>query len=1168
MRIILAVTSLSVMLASCSGTVDGDITSELTMADNMQHETSTDVSRSETTPLPDTAPADIEVMDDILFDIPADETGPTCLPGEGCFLDPCSSNDQCQSGWCVDHMGEGVCSAFCQEECPPGWSCKAVDSGGPDLVSVCVSSHANLCRPCASGADCKSVGGNEDFCLSYGTEGSFCGGSCTLDEDCPWGFSCTETTTVDGVSVKQCVADAGVCPCTAKSVELALWTPCELTTEFGVCAGMRICTEEGLTDCNALLPGMEICDGEDNDCDGEVDEPVLVDDSYVHVCDDGNACTEDICTGADGCQNTSLLNGECGDGDVCTVGDHCDAGVCVGTPVDCDDDNPCTEDSCDGLGGCAFANNTAGCDDSDPCTVADQCKEGICAGVAVSCDCQSDVDCAALEDPDLCNGTLVCNLDKLPYQCEVDPATVIECPTVPAGPDAICLTSACEPGTGTCSLVPDHEGLACFDADACTIGDICTDGTCTAGPSAFCADNNPCTDDSCDPGAGCQFTDNAAPCNDGDVCTTADICSQGQCLGGPELVCSDENACTDDSCNAVSGCLYIANEAACDDNNACTDGDQCADGLCGFSAFLDCIDDNPCTMDSCNPTSGCTNPPQAGPCEDGNSCTAGDYCENGSCLPGNITACNDNNPCTDDSCDEQGQCVHTSNQGDCSDGNECTIGDICSNGKCTNGGLLICADANICTTDTCDPIIGCVHTLNQVPCTDKDVCTTGDHCHLGECITNGNLNCDDLNPCTTDSCDPTAGCVHLPNSATCSDNNICTIDDSCLDGLCTGGKILECDDGNACTKDFCDLQLGCTAVNIQGLCDDGNACTVDSICDNGACTQGIIFTCDDDNPCTDDDCDTQTGCSFTNNEAACEDGDACTDGDLCAEGSCASGGATDCDDSNACTTDTCAPETGCLHPPVVDETDCGNGMHCVAGQCVTECETGGQTFNFTGNVQTFAVPNCVDEVVIEVWGAEGGPSESKVGGQGGYSKGTLTDTGGKTLYIYVGGKGGTAPNGTKGWNGGGIGTTTEAQRGGGGGGGTDVRLVGGAWSDSGSLNSRVIVAGGGGGGWNHPCCNPGVGGHGGGLTGGTAPAAGGAGPGTQNSSGCCGGAGFGVGGGNHTYGGGGGGWYGGGSADPCCAGAGAGGSGYVGGVSNGTTSLGGNTGNGKVTLSY
>lgn len=31
-----------------------------------------------------------------------------CEPGDGCFLDPCTDNNNCMSGWCVDHMGEAM----------------------------------------------------------------------------------------------------------------------------------------------------------------------------------------------------------------------------------------------------------------------------------------------------------------------------------------------------------------------------------------------------------------------------------------------------------------------------------------------------------------------------------------------------------------------------------------------------------------------------------------------------------------------------------------------------------------------------------------------------------------------------------------------------------------------------------------------------------------------------------------------------------------------------------------------------------------------------------------------------------------------------------------------------------------------------------------------------
>ena len=155
---------------------------------------------------------------------------------------------------------------------------------------MCISDVSNLCKPCAAAPDCKGLGGADDVCVAYGDEGSFCGASCDSAgaEGCPWGFSCEEAETVDGISTTQCVADAGVCPCTEKSVALALWTSCAMENDDGVCAGKRVCTEDGLAPCDALVPVAEICNGEDDDCDGDVDEPLEVAGAYVPLCDDGN----------------------------------------------------------------------------------------------------------------------------------------------------------------------------------------------------------------------------------------------------------------------------------------------------------------------------------------------------------------------------------------------------------------------------------------------------------------------------------------------------------------------------------------------------------------------------------------------------------------------------------------------------------------------------------------------------------------------------------------------------------------------------------------------------------------------------------------------------------------------------------------------------------------
>jgi hypothetical protein len=999
------------------------------------------------------------VLPELVFDVLPDTPFVECEPGTGCFLDPCIENSDCQSGWCVEHMGEAVCTMPCQEECPPGWSCQQVSGGNPDVVYICVSDVSNLCKPCRTGDNCKSPGGNEDVCLDYGAEGSFCGSICASDDDCPWGFSCADSKTVDGIDTRQCLSDAGVCPCTGKSVKLALWTGCAVTNEFGVCPGKRVCSDGGLTDCDALVPAPETCNGLDDDCDGDVDEPNVFEGDFVNPCDDGNPCTKDTCLGEAGCAHDVLSEGECADGDACTIGDHCDAGVCTGLPIICDDSNPCTDDFCDGLGGCTNEFNLAACDDGDPCTVNDQCSQGECSGFAVACDCQSDSDCAALEDGDLCNGTLICQKNKLPYQCIVAPATVVTCPA-PVGPDGVCVKAACDPLTGNCSLAADHEGFACDDENPCTVGDACAGGECVGGVAVVCDDGNGCTDDACDPDdgcvylpnsgpcddgnactsgdhcggglclydavvdcddgdpctndsctpqGGCVYTQNTAPCDDQNVCTTGDQCAQGQCVGTVPVVCNDNNGCTDDSCDAQTGCVFAPNVAPCDDQNPCTLNDLCTGGMCQGSGALDCDDGNPCTNDACDGAKGCVHKSNTAPCDDGSACTVGDLCAQGACVGGAPLVCNDNNGCTDDSCDDDAGCQFVPNEADCNDGNLCTLADKCSQGTCQGTQAVNCNDDNLCTTDSCTPLQGCIHTFNSAPCDDQDACTIGEKCELGQCASGGQLNCNDGNVCTLDSCDAKVGCEFVPTAGACSDTNACTVGDACLDGECAAGEPLNCDDNNPCTLDTCHPADGCEYTAIDGACDDKDQCTTVDACVEGVCVGSVPLECLDSNPCTNDGCNAQTGCTFIANDAFCDDGDACTTLDQCSQGSCLGGPALSCDDSKECTTDSCDSDSGCVFTPVEDGTACtqNGGVVCASGTCV-EYQPGSQIFTYTGGAQTFTVPPGVSKVRVAVVGGGGGGAGSHYGGGGsGYVLyGSYDVAGTVTVTVGSGGNGG------------------------------------------------------------------------------------------------------------------------------------------------------------------
>ncbi|MBM4352194.1 MAG: hypothetical protein FJ109_00115 [Deltaproteobacteria bacterium] len=908
--------AVSGVVASCAGggtvVTGGEDTSDQAQAESVVETVGVD--QAETS----VEPPDVTVEEWL-------DTGSGCVPGTGCFLEPCADGKDCLSGICVEHMGDNVCSDTCVEECPQGWTCQQISTGGPDLQFACVSPYTHLCRPCKTSADCKSPNGLEDVCVDYGAAGLFCGAPC--NGACPFGFSCKDAVTAEGTVLKQCVSDSGVCSCSTKSIALGLSTLCLAANDLGQCQGERTCGPDGLSACDAPEPQAEECNGVDDDCNDKVDDV---------SCDDGNGCTKDECDPEAGCVHEPLSGTSCDDGDVCTLADHCESGECLGTGINCNDSNVCTTDECDPTGGCKYSFNKADCDDGDPCTVSDVCSQGKCGGYPVACDCKTTADCLVLEDGDVCNGKLVCDTKQLPHKCIVDLKTVVEC-AAPKGVGAECLAPSCNPLTGECSFVPAAEGKACSDGSACTHSETCADGTCAGGKPVNCNDGNPCTDDSCDAATGCKFAPNTAACEDGNPCTVGDQCGGGSCASGKAQDCNDGNPCTDDSCEPLKGCVHQPNQLPCSDSNECTTGDQCKLGACVATGVQSCNDGNVCTDDSCEPVLGCKFVFNQVPCNDGNKCSTGDACKSGLCQGSSLLPCDDGNVCTDDSCDPDLGCVHNHNAASCDDGNVCTKSDLCKGGACKGSVALECGDSNVCTDDSCDPAKGCIHLENTAPCNDGNPCTGPDACVAGQCKGGPALGCDDGNPCTTDACDPKGGCTHTPNTAACDDGNKCTPTDTCSAGKCVGTGTLPCGDDTPCTDDSCDPAKGCIHTLNSAPCDDGDICTVGDKCTAGGCKPAQWLSCDDANSCTTDACDPKAGCTHTPVAGGCDDKNACTTGDTCQDGTCVGTAWVSCDDSNVCTTDTCEPKTGCKHAnntvPCNDGNACTVTDACGDGKC-------------------------------------------------------------------------------------------------------------------------------------------------------------------------------------------------------------------------------------------
>ena len=288
----------------------------------------------------------------------------------------------------------------------------------------------------------------------------------------------------------------------------------------------------------------EVCDGVDNDCDGDVDE------GGAALCDDGDPCTgAEACGGVDGCQPGTPPT--CGDGNACTI-DSCEAGV------------GCHNEQIPGCRGCTDAGQ---CDDGSGCTT-DTCDAGKCVNTAIP-------ECRACTGPAQCSDGNGCT-------------------------DDVCTASGvCEnPPRSDCTRCT--RTAECDDGNACTTDECLAEGRCASSPiagcrrcetAAECDDGDACTTDTCAVGA---CASNPIP-GCGECVPSAERCDDGA-----DQDCDGLVDCADPDCAASAPCVPVRAE----DCGNCVDDDR--DGFVDWEDDDCCRQPRPLVLDRLLLTPGTT----------------------------------------------------------------------------------------------------------------------------------------------------------------------------------------------------------------------------------------------------------------------------------------------------------------------------------------------------------------------------------------------------------------------------------------------------------------------------------------------------------------------------------------------------------------------------------
>ncbi|HEY4176644.1 MAG TPA: MopE-related protein [Kofleriaceae bacterium] len=554
--------------------------------------------------------------------------------------------------------------------------------------------------------------------------------------------------------------------------------------------------DEGVTGCTCTV-ATEVCDGKDNDCDTRTDENTAVPCNNgtcmgVRPCNGSaglGACTaavpdplgEHICDGLDdNCDgNKDGFNENCSNmfcpGGSCTGGaapeKTCVGGTRAGKRCDTNPDfdqrnNPAgvTGSACQLEGAacaCKTGNRTCPLNGTGVYTACVQEIEPsveICNGIDDDCDGKIDETPSTACTMDSQCPPITPTCDTTAHLCQPADCSVNSC-----GGELLCVNGAamCTQTAGvddTCNNVDEDCDMKVDEAWKCADPD---------GP-----DNIPGNADDCS----CNV---AGQCNAHESCQNGSVVCMGDPVGQETCNCQDDDCdgTVDENAGSLCGAGATCDESACQCAFPCAQGEfPCPAGkLCNANHF--CVAD-PCFNVTCTQVQGdlqVCRPKPSNPAD--HECVS-------ACDPTVIT------------CPNTTVCFKPA--GDCRPDDCTTFPDYCTGAQsCINGTCV----SNPCTGVTCDAGQFCNNGNCYGSCSGVE-CPTGQRCELGTCAADP---CGKQCPFGK-ACDPQSGtCVANPCDAfQCPQGQWCDPEQGamCVDDPCAIFNIT-CEDGQICRGGSC-----------------------------------------------------------------------------------------------------------------------------------------------------------------------------------------------------------------------------------------------------------------------------------------------------------------------------------------------------------------------------